>query len=261
MMNVKGKTALVTGASSGIGEHFARQLAEGGANLVLTARRTDRLEALASELRERHGVAVSVVGADLSERAAPERLFEATEGAGQPIEILINNAGFGTHDRFVDIPLEVTLPQIQLNITSLTEMTWRFARAMRARKTGYILNVASIGAYLPTPFYAAYAAGKAYVRNFTEAVAFELQGDGVRVCCLCPGATETEFMEVAGHALASWQKKFLMSAERCARIGLRALFGGRRNIVSGWLNAIMMFATRLVPRSAATWIAANLMGR
>jgi uncharacterized protein len=162
--------------------------------------------------------------------------------------VLVNNAGFGTREPFLDQSWDKTLEEMQLNLVSLTELTKRFGRAMRARKRGHILNVASVGAYMPTPNMATYGAGKAYVRNFTEGLAHELRGTGVHACCLCPGATESEFADVAGLRIAWWKKVAYMSAERCARIGLRALFAGRRNIVSGFWNAVTMFSLRFLPR-------------
>jgi len=258
-MDLRGTTALVTGASSGIGESMARQLAAAGADVVLTARRRDRLEALAAALREAHGVRVDVVALDLSEPGAAERLFAATEGQGRAVDVLVNNAGFGTQESFADIPWERTAEQIQLNVVALTELTHRFVQAMLARDRGWVLNVASIGAYMPVPSYATYAAGKAYVRNFTEALAHELRRTHVRVCCLCPGGTATEFLQVAGQELPRIFELALMSPERCARIGLRALFAGRRNVVAGWSNTLMMFALRFLPRRAIVRLAALIM--
>jgi short-subunit dehydrogenase len=257
--DLTGKTALVTGASSGIGEAIARQLAARGADVILVARRRDKLEALAGAIRAGHGVRADVVAMDLGEAGSAERLFEATEGAGRGVDVLVNNAGFGVHDRFADIAWARTASQLQLNIVSLTELTHRFVRAMLERRRGWILNVASVGAYMPVPSYATYAAGKAYVRNFTEALAFELRGTPVHVCCLNPGATATEFMDVAGHEIPSFGSFALMSAERCARIGLRALFAGRRNVVAGWSNGFAMFLMRFLPRRAMTRAAALFM--
>ncbi len=259
MVDLKGMRAIVTGASSGIGEQLARQLAARGVNLVITARRTDRLDALATDLRARHAVEVDVVSLDLGRPDAPAELFARTEGAGKAVDILLNNAGFGTQDAFVEIPWERVREQLQLNVVSLTELTQLFAKAMLARGRGWVLNVASIGAYMPVPDYATYAAGKAYVRNFTEALAHELRGTPVRVCCLCPGGTATEFMAVSGQELPSALKVTLMSPERCARIGLDALFAGRRNIIAGWMNSIGMWALRFAPRRLIVRIAALVM--
>jgi short-subunit dehydrogenase len=246
--SLRGQRALVTGASAGLGVAFARELAAAGAHVVITARRKDRLESLAEELRSKHGVEVDVIASDLGRPEAAKQLFDATEGAGKTIDVLINNAGFGTKQPFLEQSWEKTFEEMQLNLVSLTELSKRFGQKMVARKQGAILNVASVGAYLPTPSMATYGAGKSYVRNFTEGFAAEVSGTGVRVCCLCPGATTTEFASVAGLDLPWWKKLAFMSAERCASIGLHALFRGRRNIVSGWSNTFTMFLTRFLPR-------------
>ena len=259
-MDLRGRTALVTGASSGIGVCFAKQLAAMGASLVLTARRKDRLDALAEELRAAHGVDVTTVALDLGSSDAPRALFDATEGAGKAIDVLVNNAGFGTQARFDAMAWPRAAEQLQLNVVSLTELTHRFVAPMLARGRGHVLNVASIGAYVAVPGYATYAAGKAYVLSFTEAIAAELSGTGVRACCLCPGGTRTEFFEAAGQKPSWLVEASLMSAERCAKIGLRALFGGRRNIIAGLSNTLMCWSLRLVPRRLAAWIAGLVMG-
>ena len=256
---LKGKTALVTGASSGLGAAFARQLAAMGADLVITARRVENLEALARELEERHGIKVTVVGLDLSEPGAPAMLYAATEGKGQRVDVLINNAGGGLHQKFADAPWEKIARQMQLNVLSLTELTHLFVKAMRGRG-GHVLNVSSIGAYTPTPTYATYAAGKAFVRDFTEAVAYELRDTSVRVCCLCPGGTLTEFHLAAGQTLPGAMRATFMSAERCAAIGLSALFSGRRNVISGITNSLGMFLLRFLPRRMIVWASALIMG-
>jgi hypothetical protein len=258
--DLKGKTALVTGASSGLGVAFARLLAARGADLVITARRADNLAAVAREIEAQHGVSVTVLALDLSEPDAPARLFAETEGKGRAISVLVNNAGGGLHQNFADAGWEKIARQIQLNVVSLTELTHLFVRAMRARDTGYILNVSSIGAYTPTPTYATYSAGKAYVRDFTEALAYELRHTGVRVCSLCPGGTLTEFHQAAGHTLPSSFRATFMTAERCAAIGLGAVFRGRRNVISGLVNKIAMFSLRFLPRRLIVWSAALTMG-
>jgi len=256
-----GRTALVTGASSGIGLAFARLLAARGADLVVTARREAELDKLAAELRQAHGRKVTVLPLDLAQPDAAARLFEATEGAGTTVDVLINNAGFGTHKDFAATPWDTLGRQIQLNVVTLTELSHRFARAMVARRRGHMLNISSVGAYLPVPGYATYAAGKAYVRNFSEALAAELAPHGVRVTCLCPGATETEFQKVANQHVPAWQKPAFMSAERCAKIGLAALLGWRRNVVSGWSNKIGMWLLRFLPRRLLVWLGGVAMGR
>jgi short-subunit dehydrogenase len=260
VIDLKGRTALVTGASSGLGVAFARHLAAHGADLVITARREENLRALAAELSARHGVKVDVIALDLAEPTAAKTLFDRTEGAGRAIDVLVNNAGGGIHQNFVDIAWEQTARQIQLNVTSLTETTHRFAKAMLARGRGWVLNVSSIGAYTPSPTYATYSAGKAYVRDFTEALAYELRETPVRVCCLCPGGTLTEFHRAAGHELPPIFRSTFMTAEKCARIGLNALFGWRRNVVAGVTNKIAMWLLRFLPRRMIVWTAAITMG-
>lgn len=255
-----GKTALVTGASSGLGAAFARELGARGADLVITARRAENLAALAKELEAREGVKVTVIALDLSEPGAAAKLFAETEGSGRAVDILINNAGGGLHQYFADTPWEKIERQIQLNVVALTELTHRFVRAMRERGKGHVLNVASIGAYTPTPTYATYSAGKAFVRDFTEAVAYELRNTDVRVCSLCPGGTLTEFHLAAGHTLPPAFKATFMTAEECVKIGLKALFSGRRNVISGLINKLSMFLLRFLPRRVIVWSAALTMG-
>jgi uncharacterized protein len=258
--NLEGKTALVTGASSGIGTEFARQLAQRGANIVIAARRRANLEALAAEITAAHKVEVTVIELDLSEPGSAKRLFDQTEGTGKKIDVLVNNAGGGVHQNFLDLEWDRIARQVQLNMVTLTELTWRIGRAMRDRGGGHILNVASIGAYTPTPTYATYSAGKAYVRDLSEAIAYELRGTGVRVLSLCPGGTTTEFHQAAGHELPKIFKSTFMSARDCAAIGLSGLFRGRRNLISGVMNKIAMWMLRFMPRRTIVWFAAKSMG-
>ena len=260
MTDLKGRTALVTGASSGLGVAFARLLAERGADLVITARRKENLESLKKELESKNGVKVDVVVLDLSEPGSPAKLWDATEGANRKIDVLVNNAGGGLHQYFVDTPWERIAHQMQLNVLSLTELTHRFARAMLDRGRGWVLNVSSIGAYTPSPSYATYSAGKAFVRDFSEALAYELRDTPVRVCSLCPGGTLTEFHQAAGHELPKAFRATFMSADDCARIGLDALFAGRRNVVSGIFNTLSVFFMRFVPRRFLVWATARTMG-
>jgi short-subunit dehydrogenase len=260
--DLEGHTALVTGASSGLGAAFARNLAARGARLVLTARREAQLQALAAELEAAHRVTVTVLPLDLSEPGSAEALFARTEGAGIPVDILVNNAGGGIYAYFADIPWERTARQIQLNVTSLVELTWLFVGAMRARgRPGWILNVSSVGAYTPSPAYATYSAGKAFVRDFSEAVAYELRETPIRVCSLCPGLTRTEFHQASGQHVGGALALTYMSAESVAEVGLRALFGGRSNVVAGWSNWLGTQLMRLAPRWFLVWSAAVAMGK
>lgn len=261
-MNLKGQTALVTGASSGLGSCFAEQLAARGVNLVVTARRTELLDKLAADLSGRHGVQVTCLPLDLSEPGSAKTLFEQTEGAGKPVDILINNAGFASFGPFSGMSWETVHEQIKVDILALTELTHRFIQAMQSRNRGYILNVASAVAYVPVPSYAVYAAAKAYVRNLSEALAHELRKTKVRVCCLCPGATRTDFWDSAGHKnLSPLIRAVMSSPERVVKVGLRALFSWRRNVIAGFLNKLIFWMTRFSPRRFLVRIAGALLGK
>ena len=252
---LSGQRALVTGASSGIGAELARRLAREGANLVITARREERLEALAAELREAHGVEVVVLASDLSDPAAPEALFQATEGSELAVDVLVNNAGFGAYLDFVDVDWSRYAGMIQLNITALTQLMHLFVPKMVERRHGYVMNVASTGAYLPCPTFAVYAATKAYVRNLSEAVGYELKGTGVKTISVNPGPTRTEFMDNANQKLKGLGEAGLMSAATCADIAVRKMLAGRRNVVTGLLNALSMWIMRFIPRAMYPWLA------
>jgi len=258
-MHVEGRWALVTGASSGLGVEFAELLAQRKMNVVITARREDRLEAIASKLRKQYQVNVLVLPGDLRSPEMCTRLFDATERQNIEIDVLINNAGFGTQGSFINTEWNHVDSQLQLNMVSLTHLTWLWSKQMVKRGRGRIMNVASINAYMAIPNYATYAAGKAYVRNFTLAVAEELRGSGVHITSLCPGPTATEFIDVAGHTLAPWQRKFLMDPRQCARIGINALFSTSTNTVVGWSNKAMITSLRLLPAQIITRLAERVM--
>ena len=243
----KGKTALVTGASAGIGTAFARLLAEAGCDLVLTARRRERLEGLQAELSEKHGVTVDVVPEDLSDPAGPQRLFDAVQEAGKAIELLVNNAGYGVSGRFVDNDWDAERRMLQLNMISLAELTKLFLPQMTERRSGDVLLVSSIGYAMPVPTFAAYAATKAFVTRFGEALGYELRGTGVRVTVLQPGGTLTEFLDVAGMNATKLAQKGSMSAAAVAKTGLRAMAAGRRSITAGFFNKLAVLLTPLLP--------------
>lgn len=259
-MNVfAGKTALVTGASSGIGEQVARQLAAAGAHLVLVARRADRLQALATELSAEHGVRADVIAMDLAAPDAAAALHVQTEGSGQRIDILVNNAGFGQEGDFLDIPLEKHLAINHLNMTVLTELSWHFGHSMRQRGAGWIMNVASYGAFTPVPKLAIYAAGKAYVLSLGEAMAEELAPRGVVVSTLCPGGTWTEFTGVAGQTIDGIKKLGMMSAEDVARAGLTGLARGRRVVIPGLTYKLSATLLRSLPSALKVKITDKVM--
>jgi short-subunit dehydrogenase len=251
--------ALITGASSGIGSEIARDLAARGHDLVLTARRIDRLLALKQELEASARVRVEVIGEDLGAPSGPAALIAKVEALARPVGVLVNNAGFGVHGDFLDNEAERVAQMVQLNLVALTTLTWHFGRAMRTRGRGRILQVASVAAYQPSPYYAAYAATKAYVLFLSEAVNQELHGSGVTVTTVCPGLTETEFHEVAAHPKTGPIAWTAMTARQVAAIGVRSALAGKAVVTPGLVNKLAGLMTKLVPRSLATWLAGLMM--
>lgn len=258
-------TALVTGASSGIGAEFARLLAQRGIDLILTARRVDRLEALRNELQAEHKVAVEIIACDLSAERAAQNLYESVKSKNRAVSILINNAGFGMLGDFAAMDPVKLEEMIRLNITSLTLLTRLFVADMQAKNHGYILQVSSIGGFQPSPYFAAYSATKAYVLSFGEALAGELRGSGVSVTTLYPGNTATEFADVARAKLQSWMEKSAMPARKVATIGIEALFARRVCVTAGLPNKLNALFIKLIPRRLAAWLASvvgkMLLGR
>jgi uncharacterized protein len=256
-----GKRALVTGASSGIGAEIARLLAAEGVELVLTARRKDALDAVAAECKAR-GATVQVITADLGTPGAAAALWAEATAAG-PLEILVNNAGFGYYRTFASADWTRDAELLQLNVTSLVELSRRFvaARAQRPERA-YLLNIASIAAYQSVPCFAVYAASKAFVRNFTEALHDELAGSPISATCVCPGGTKTEFHTHAGAGNYSWlANRSMMSAAAVAAISVRALRKGKRTVIPGLVNKLSCWGVRLVPRRVASWISTRVLGR
>jgi uncharacterized protein len=251
-----GKAALVTGASSGIGEAFARALAARGADLILVARSADRLRALADELARRDGVRTDVVVADLSEERAPERVFGEMQAIGQRVDILVNCAGFATHGRFEALDRQREHQEAMLNVMAVVDLTHLFLPAMVAREQGAIINVASTAGFLPAPYLATYGASKAFVLSFSEALWAENRRRGVRVLALCPGATDTRFFDVAG---PDAQFGARMSAQQVVRAALHALERNRPTVVPGWFNWAYANLPRFLPRRAMTAIAERAM--
>ncbi len=243
-------TALVTGASSGIGEQFARQLAARGVNLVLVARSEQRLRALAEELETAHpGVSVTVMTADLSAPGAPGDLAGKLAAAGVTVDLLVNNAGFASYGPFADEDPDRLAGEIQLNCSALVALTARLLPPMLAHGRGGVLNVASTAGFQPVPTMAVYGASKAFVLSFTEALWAETRASGVRVLALCPGPTQTRFFETAGGG-----KEFLtrgrQTPERVAAVALRAFESGRGpSVISGTSNRLLSSGYRFFPRS------------
>ena len=244
------KVALITGASAGLGVEFARQLSKRGHRLVLAARRKDRLDALAKELGNARAVAI-----DLSKANAAAKLMADLEAAGEQVEILVNNAGFGLIGRFAERDPKRERQMIDLNVGALTDLCRAVAPGMIKRKSGAILNVASTAAFQPGPKMAVYFATKAFVLSFTEALHEELMPHGVKVTCLCPGPTRTEFGEVAGFGGNGAFDKMAMEAGEVVEAGLKGMDRNRAVIVPGLVNKIGAISTRFAPRSVVRKIA------
>lgn len=249
------KTALVTGASAGLGVQFARLFAADGCDLVLVARRRESMEALATELRDTHGVAVQVIAEDLARPEAAEALVAQL---GAPVDYLVNNAGVGHTGAFASTDAARELAMLSLNMTTLVLLTRLLLPGMLARRSGRILNVGSLAGFMPGPQMAGYYASKAFVNSFSEALSYELRGTGVTSTLLCPGATSTEFAAVAGVADSRLFALGAMTATRVASAGYRAMSRGRRRVIPGLFNKLSAFSMRLVPRGVATAIAASL---
>ena len=255
-----GKWALITGASSGLGVEFADLLAAQKVNLVLAARRQEPMEKLASELRRKYGVDVLVEAIDLGSPGAASRLKISLDARSVAIDILLNNAGYGLHGDFLETPIERTANMIQLNITTLTELTYLFGRDMVKRRSGHILLVASLLAFQAVPSYAAYAATKAYVLALGEALHDEFRPYGVVVTSLSPGHTATGFDAAAGAPASPLLGLFTMNPRPVAASGIRALLQGRPMVVAGLSNKMAAFSNRLTPRSIQRATMRRIMG-
>ncbi|MDO9399518.1 MAG: SDR family oxidoreductase [bacterium] len=243
------KTALITGASSGIGCELSKLFARDGYNLVLVARNKQRLEQVADELREKFGISTKVVPKDLSVTTSPKEIFDELQQESIQIDILVNNAGFGVYGVFSETDITKDLQMIQVNLVSLTHLTKLFLPGMLKQGYGRILNVGSIGSFVPGPLNAVYCATKAYVLSFSEGIAEEIEGSGISVTVLCPGATRTEFHKRAQMEGINLLKFGVMDAQTVAKIGYRALMkGNKRVVIPGAYNRIQMFLTRFMPR-------------
>jgi short-subunit dehydrogenase len=259
-MSPNPQTALITGASSGIGYELAKLFARDHYDLVLVARSSEKLTQVAAELQSQFGMTAKTVALDLAEAPAPKFLFDQLQRAGVAVDILVNNAGFGAFGELASMPEEEILGQIRVNITALTHLTRLFLPPMLARRSGKIMNVASIAAFQPGPLMAVYYATKAYVLSFSEAVANEVAESGVSVTCFCPGATDTSFQKRANMENSRLFKKFgAMNADTVARDGYHGLMAGRTLVISGTQNWLVAESVRFAPRRLVTavsrWIA------
>ena len=250
-------TTLITGASSGIGEVFARKLAARGRNVLLVARSEDKLVTLCNELGRANSIRAQYVALDLSKPESPARLFDEAEKRGLSVDMLINNAGFGSMGEFGKLDLARELNMIDLNVKALVELTHRFLQPMLERKQGAIINVASTAAFQAVPFFATYAATKAFVLSFSEALWEENRAQGIKVLALCPGVTDTNFFEAA-----RGQKppaRVSQTPEEVVDVALRGLDRGKSHVISGWTNYLMTQGERLAPRSLITRVAGRMM--
>ncbi len=251
----QGKTALVTGASAGIGTAFARALAARGTNVILVARSEDRLRALADELARDHGVRAEVVAADLTRAGAARGLYDEVGRRSLAVDLLVNNAGFGTYGPFETLAPERDHDEVALNVAAVVDLTHLFLPAMLAKGDGAVVNVASVAAFMPGPYSAVYGATKAFALSFSEALWAECRGRGVRVLALCPGATATEFFDVLGTDAGARGAK--RAPAQVVETGLRALERGRPYAVDGRANYLMVQVPRVVPRGLAARLVAR----
>lgn len=258
-------TALVTGASSGIGAAIARELAAGGHALALVARREERLRSLATELTDAHGVSVEVLPCDLGDAGERDRLVSSLNAGGRSVELLVNNAGYGSRGEFVTNDRERMVGMVRLNVEAVVDLTARFLPGMSERGRGAVINIASTAAFQPMPGAATYGASKAFVLSFSEAIRTELRGSGVSVTAVCPGPVKTEFTDAAGMSgvESSTPDAIWMSAEEIASAALAGAEAGKRVVVPGALNRAQSILGQHSPRAVAlpliqrVWLAAS----
>lgn len=253
------KTALVTGASAGIGWEIAKEFAKADYNLILVARSKDKLENLASEIRKTNKVDVLVMPKDLLEKDTPKELYEELKSQGIRVDALVNNAGFGNYGNFTKSDIAKELASIQLNVMALTELSWLFMQDMLEHNQGEILNVASTAAFFSGPYMAVYYATKNYVLAFSEALSVELEGTGITISTLCPGATYSDFFANANMENSKLVKgRKMMTSAEVAQIGFKGLKAKKTIIIPGLMNKIQTLAPRFTPRRIMKRIIANI---
>lgn len=253
------KWALVTGASSGLGVDFAKVLAAKRYNIILVARREERLNEVREQLERDYGMKAVVIPMDLAVEDAPNRLYNEINNRKLQVEVLVNNAGYGLYGTFVEIDRERELEMLKLDILTVTHLTKLFLRDMVDRDSGYILQLASVGAYLPSPQYATYSAAKSYVLHFGEALNYELRNTNVSCTVLSPGITATEFLKVSGQTPSLYQRLMVMDSDKVARIGINAMLNGKSSVVPGFLNKLSIWSIRFMPRTLSAAMANLLM--
>ncbi len=253
------KTVLITGASSGIGKELAYVFARRNYSLVITARRKDRLEAIKKDIQSVYNVSVDIFEMDLSVNNNAEKLYNNIKNKAHQIDVLINNAGFGIKGGFQEIDIKKEEDMLILNMVILTRLTRLFGKDMIETGGGHIINVASTAAFQPVPKMAAYAATKAYVLSFSEAIAYELKDDNIRVTAICPGATQSEFAEVAGFNAEKNLTTNGPTSREVAEFTYQMMEKGKVTAVHGLKNQVMSFAVRFTPRKLATLIAGKII--
>lgn len=249
-------TALITGASSGIGEAFARRLAADGHDLFIVARSEDNLRDLCDELSEAHRIRANYLALDLSEPDAGEQCFKATHRLRLDVDLLVNNAGFGSMGDFAKLNIERELQMVRLNVGALVGLTHRYLVPMRKRRKGTIINISSAAGFQPIPFMATYAATKSFVTAFSEAIAEENRPFGIEVIALCPGSTETSFF-ATGNVGREFNAKGMETPEQVVETALGAIGSGKAKVVSGWKNRLVARGVALVPNWMITRVIAN----
>lgn len=259
-MGAGGKTALITGASSGIGHELAKLFAQNRHNVVLVARSREKLAAVADELQRRHGVQAIPLPADLAQPDAPREIYEALRERGIAVDFLVNNAGFGLYGPFAQTDWPIERDMLQVNVVALTHLTKLLVPEMIRRGAGRILNVASMAAFQPGPLMAVYYATKAYVLSFSEALAAELKGTGVTVTALCPGPVKTNFDRRARlDSSKLFKRRFLMAdAPTVAAAGYRGMMAGKSLVIPGWPNKLLVQGQRLAPRTLVVRVVRKL---
>jgi uncharacterized protein len=258
-ISTRPKTALITGASSGIGYELAQLFARDRYNLVLVARSADKLKQIADEFTRQFGISVKIISLDLSLPDAPEKVFSELQQEAIEIDVLVNNAGFASYGFFWETDLNAELQMMQLNMVALTHLTKLFLKEMVSRHEGKILNIASTAAFQPGPLMAVYYATKAYVLSFSEALANELQGTGVTVTALCPGPTESGFQARANMEESKLVSgKRIMDAKTVAEIGYRGLMKGETVVIPGLKNKLLALSVRFTPRNLVTTIVRSM---
>ncbi|RYH41072.1 MAG: SDR family oxidoreductase [Alcaligenaceae bacterium] len=256
IVDIEKRWALVTGASGGLGTQFAELLARQGFNLVVTSRGRDDLDTMATRFSSLYKIRVITAPIDFAEPNAALALTEVIDTHGINIDVLVCNAGQGLHGEFLSQPVEATLKMLQLNITSLTYITHLIATRMAKQGRGRVLLVASMTAYMPVPMYAAYGASKAYVRNFGEALHYEMRNTGVSITVVSPGLMDTGFLSSAGEKTTKKHMRMMMPPRQAAEEGLSALFSGKQSVVAGGMNRLFALLTRLISRRIQTKLAA-----